>query len=485
MAQQPIPPFLPVSALSADLDAFVSVGAASLAGFADARATFECTLAHPRGGREETATGFMVLAGVEPLVDALERFKLKTDELGWLEPLGILDTGAFERLRTMRFACDVDGPPEGTVVFPGEPILSIEGPFWQAQLVAALVKGALATSTTFASRAARLALAAGSAEIIEGYSASLHRLGGNALAGRAAFIGGVAATTNALAARRYRIPIRTSMPQNLVLGAPDAERAITALSKTMRDRPCLRLDPRSPLTSLAIIVASLKKRGAAHFGKNDIALEIASGDRIELARAATEAFRAAGLPEPTLVCSGDLDERRIAELVQRKARYSGFLLREPFGDEELSAHYDLVAVERDGQWAPRIRVGESATDTSDPGRKVIVRYADRSGAPVCDVAHATKERFLPSADIRFVERHSALPTRLAAQAMTPLFSPIMRAGLRVQAAEPARVIRERALKNVKALADRYRRAGCEAYPYGLTPTLAEMKTSLLEQARGV
>lgn len=481
MAQQPIPPFLPISALSVELEAYASIVASVQAGFADARATFECSF--PRVAND---VGFLVLGGLEPLVEALERLRLKSDDLAWLESAGMLDSATFERLTNMRFNCDVHAPPEGSLVFAGEPVLTVEGPFWQAQFVASLVKGALTASTLAATRAARLSLAAGGAEIVEASSSSAHRLGGNPLLARAAFIGGASATTSALAARRYRVPVRSMMPQSYVLGAPDMERAIVAWSRAMRDRPSLRLDPRSPLTALTSITSALKKRGANHFGKGDVHVEIASGDLAELAKATFEAFRAAGLPEPTLVASGDLDERRIAELALRKCRFASYVVRSlGVDDSTWLANYDLVAIERDGQWAPRIRVAQSALTSSDPGRKVVIRYVDKDGTPQCDVAHATKERLSPPGDVRFLDRATGLPTRIHAHTSAPLFVAVMRQGRRVQEAEPARVIRERALRSVKALGERYRRlADPDLYPVGSTSALLEMKQSLLEQARG-
>jgi nicotinate phosphoribosyltransferase len=478
---QPVPSSLPVSALSVELDAFVSIAAASQAGFADARASFECSFP-----ALDPNVGFLVFAGLEPLIEMLERLKLKSDDLGWLESVGMVDTATFERLSSLRFACDIHAPPEGTIVFPGEPVLSIEGPYWQAQLVSAFVRGALSTSTLVATRAARYVLAGGGAEIIEGGSTLAHRLGGNPSLARAAFVGGAGATTSALAARRYRIPVRATMPMSYALGAPDIERAIVAWCRTTRDHPSLRLDPRSPITSLNSLVAALKRRGVQNFGKGDIIVEVAGGDHVELARLTVEAFRNVGLPEPALIASGDLDERKVQELVAKKARYGGFLVQR-FGADDSSwlAKYDLVAIERDGQWAPRVRVDRSVAASSDPGRKVLIRYLDKEGAPACDIAYATKERMMPTSDVRFVERGTDFATRVQAHTSSPLFVTLMQQGRRVQGAEAARTVRERTMRGLKALSERHRRlAAPERYPVGATSTLLETKEALLTQARG-
>src|ERR1700722_14781861 len=113
-SQAPLPPPV-VSALGLGLDAFVAVRAAVSAGIADARAAFELRLASP-----SPDWGFLVLAGVEPLIDALERFKPRADELDWLLSVGAVDGPTRRRLLEARFTCDVASAPEGTVVFPGE-----------------------------------------------------------------------------------------------------------------------------------------------------------------------------------------------------------------------------------------------------------------------------------------------------------------------------------------------------------------------------
>src|SRR5204863_6388885 len=115
---------------------------------------------------------------------------------------------------------DIDAPPEGSLVFPGEPVVTVEGPLWQAQLVEGFVISALEDATNFATHIARCAIAAEPAEVLEGCSTRLHRLGGNAMLARAAFVGGAGATTNSLAARRYGIPVRARQPPSFVLAHP-------------------------------------------------------------------------------------------------------------------------------------------------------------------------------------------------------------------------------------------------------------------------
>jgi nicotinate phosphoribosyltransferase len=397
----PIP--LITSVLGLGVDAFSTVRAAISLGIADARAAFELTL-HP--GEHH---GFMVLAGIEPLVDSLERLRSRVDELDWLESVGAIDEPARRRLSEARFMCDVDAVPEGSIVFGGEAVLVVEGPYWQAQLVGGLAQAALTDATLVATRFARLSLASrGGVELVEHGSATAHRLGGAPLLARAAYIGGASATTSALAGRRYGIPV------NEMNGA--AERIALALGTT-------RILPQSELDERA-------------------ALELREMD---------------GWPEPAAVAAEGL---------------AGGASR---------ASYDLASIENDGTWSPRMRVGADAGSSSDPGRKLLVRYFDREGSPIADIAHSMNERILRASGGRYVDRVTMLPGKLAGASSQPLRTTIMRAGKRASPPEAPPVLRERALRSLVKLGEAHKRLAHPArYPIGVTPQLAALKAELLE-----
>jgi nicotinate phosphoribosyltransferase len=240
MIAPPVPP-LPPSILSLDLDAFVTVRAALEGGYGDARATFECSL-------ESTSAhlGFLILAGLEPLLDALERFRPKAEDVAWLESIGAIDPATKRRLSEWRFACDVDAAPEGSVVFSGVPVLVVEGPYWQAQLVGGLVMRALTQSTLCATQMARCALAADGREIVEAGASSAYGLLGGVLLARAAYVGGASATTCALAGRRYSIPLRAPQPARSFAAGDTDEAAFEGWLKAAPAHATLRIDAHDP-----------------------------------------------------------------------------------------------------------------------------------------------------------------------------------------------------------------------------------------------
>lgn len=408
-----VPPLpLMTSVLGLGLEAFVTVRASMALGIADARAAFELKL-HP--GEHQ---GFMVLAGVEPLVDALERLRARVEELDWLESVGAIDAAARRRLAESRFVCDVDAVPEGSVVFGGEAVLVVEGPYWQAQLVGGLAQAALTDSTLVATRFARLSLASRrEVELVEQGAVRAHRLGGAPILARAAYIGGAAATTSALAARRYGIPVSEMNGS--------AERIALARG-TARVTRQAELEP---LDELAVL--ELREAGDAHGEGRD-------------------------------------GRRRVAVAAEGA----------PGGASRAS--YDLASIENDGSWSPRMRVGVDAASSSDPGRKLLVRYFDRDGRPVADVAHAMNERMLRANGGRYVDRVTGLPGKLAAASSEPLRSSIMRAGKRANASEPVSALRERAERSLERLGEAHKRLASPArYPLGVTPQLAALKAELL------
>lgn len=470
------PPPLITSALGLGVEAFVAVRAALSAGIADARAAFELTLAAP-----SPSWGFLVAAGIEPLVDALERLRVRVDDLEWLEATGAIDAVTRRRLVDARFTCDVDAVPEGTAVFPGEALVVVEGPYWQAQLIGGLVCGAVTDASLVATRFARLVLASGGADVIEDGAAIAHRLGGLPTLARAAYVGGARATTSALAGRRYGVPVVAMQPRGADAAMGSEDRAVRAWLAASTGDAVLRLDPMRAAAVLPRIVAHARERILARQGH--VSIDLPSGDRVGLARSVVKAFAAGGLSPPDFVVS-DASEPLALEMRDARLPVRAYAApAEGFAGAARLARYDLVSIEDGGSWSPRLRLGADAASSGDPGRKLLVRYFDSGGRPVADVAHATNERLLRAAGGRYVDRASGLAGKLAAATSAPLRSPVLRAGKRASTPEPPELLRERSMQSVIALEEGHRRIVAPArYPVGVTPSLAALKSDLLVKA---
>ena len=346
--------------------------------------------------------------------------------------------------------------PEGSVVFPGEAALTVEGPFWQAQLVGGLVQAAISDATVVATRFARLSLASAGADLVEDGASTAHRLGGTPLLARAAYVGGARATTSALAARRYGIPAAAVEPTRFALAVGDADRALRAWLAAAPAGGAVRIDPGragSTLPKLAAAVRDRKRASAAGWDEDRIAIELPAGDRAGLAKAATQAFAEVGLEPPAILVSGDVDERLVLSLHADCAPVRGFVVRaEGTPGTQHVAQYELVAIESGGSWSPRVRLGADAASSSEPGRKLLVRYVDADGHPVADVAHGNGERILRAQGGRYIDRTTGLAARLEATTGAPLRATVVRAGKRANPPEAPSAIRDRARASVQAVA---------------------------------
>jgi nicotinate phosphoribosyltransferase len=474
------PPILPTSALGIELGAFAAIRAAEHAGIADRRATFELTF------EGDDRDGFLLFAGLEALVDALERLRLKPDELAWLHAAAAIDDGLRRRLSEMRFVCDVDSALDGSVVFGGEPVVVVEGPYWQTQLVGGIVKSALVDTTHAASYVARCALAADGVPLLETTSADARRLGGAPLLARAAYVAGASATTSALAGKRYGIPVRAIAPHHLFDAIGDDAAALEAWLASTPEGAIVRLDGHDPHASLATLGRLISQR-AKRASWDDVRLSVLlpPNEAVELAHEAAGVFEAAGLREPHVFVGGPLGPAAIAELRRQASHFAGFCVSPlEFGESTARASYSLVAIEKDGAWSPRAPSLPRRDERGDPGRKLVVRYLDSSQRPVADVIHLANERMVRAKDGRFFDRASGAAEQLAgATSSAPLLSSVMRAGKRANAAESARSIRQRATKALAALQPRHRRLATPArYPVGITSALAVLKAELTRRA---
>jgi nicotinate phosphoribosyltransferase len=476
------PPPLITSALGLGLDAYVTVRASLAAGVADARAAFELTLSAP-----SPDWGFLVLAGLEPLIDALERLRARVDDLDWLESVGAIDLPTRRRIAESRFACNVDSAPEGSVVFPGEPVLVVEGPYWQAQLVRGLVESAITDATLVATRFARLSLASGGADLVEIGAATAHRLGGAPLLARAAYVGGARATTSALAGRRYGLPVIAMQPAGFDLGGAEGSGGLVTWLASAPSGSVVRVDPIQPETSIHRIALAFKEL-ARHLdtGWDDptFVLELPSADSLRLAARVSNVFAGAGISVPPLLVSGEVDEKLVLELRALGSPVRAFGVRAGgIAESARLSRYTLVAIEQDSAWSSRLQVGEDVASSSDPGRKLLARYVDGDDRPVADVAHTSGERLVRPQGGRFVDRVTGFETRLDASTSASLRTSVMRAGRRVSPPEPPPVLRQRAIRAIGTLDESYRRIVAPArYPVGLSPHLASLKSEILAQA---
>ena len=441
--------------------------------------------------------GFAVTAGLEQFLDLVENLRFTTQDVAYLSTLNSFDKGFLDYLRDFRPTCTVEAAPEGSVVFPHEPVVQVEGPLIEAQLLETALLNTLNYQTLVATKAARIRLACGDDNLVEFGLRRAQGPDGGLSGSRAAFIGGADCTSNVLAGKVFGIPVRGTHAHSWVMSFDSELQAFRAYAACC-DEPILLVDTYDTLSSgLPNAVTVFKElRDAGRTVRPAIRLD--SGDLARLSKAANRMFMQAGFENPLIVASNELDEGLIADLKRQGAPINswgvGTHLITASDHPALGGVYKLVAISGADGWEPRIKLSSNPAKMTDPGRKRVVRYYDGAGRPLADIIRLYDEAVdvidpgQPAKPVPFAERHdlSFLRAIWDATRCENLLHPVMRDGVRVSASPTLEEVRQRARAGVAALPEELRRLrNPEIYSVGLSPKLASEKVRLVRRAPGV
>lgn len=464
--------------LSLDLESIAAIRAALASNVADARATFECSFASPG-----TDVGFFVFAGLAPLLDLLEGIKLSQAEVDALVERELLDEPSALRLSRLHLACDIDAPAEGTPLFPGVPALVVDGPFWQVELVASLACKVLARATRVATRTMRYTMAVAGLEALG--TRPLLELGGEegergpseARLSRAAYLGGATATTSSSAALGFNVPAYVRYGSHALAAARHGELDLEAWLAAAPRGAIFTIDDAEDVLPIDRVADAAARVASRSWSEPRFALELASSDVIGMANAIENAFRSRKLSTPPLFVKVPLaDELSVREMAAELPPNVGFAVDPHAGTLPVRLGCELVALEEEGRWTPRMRQGRSLHEAGEPGRKKTLRYVDAHGAPLADVSYAANERTPSGKEIQVVDPTSGRVSQLSVGKNAPLHHKVLRGGRRIESIMQLAELRQRALDQTAALPSRYRRLHAPArYPTGVSATLLDLK----------
>lgn len=456
-------------------------------GMADQEAAFHLTFRrNPFGG------GFAVACGLAWVVDLLQDFRLQEEDLGYLAGLTagdgrlLFEPAFLEELGAMRLSCDVDAMPEGTVVFPQEPLLRVSGPIVQSQLLETLLLNVVNFQTLVATKAARVVVATGNEPVLEFGLRRAQGVDGSLAASRAAYLGGCAATSNVLAGRMFDIPVRGTHAHSWVMAFDSETEAFRAYAQAMPHNSILLVDTYNTLEGVdhAIEVGRwLREQGHELQG-----IRLDSGDLAYLSIEARKRLDAAGFDKAAIVASSDLDEHIIESLKTQGAKIGiwgvGTKLITAYDEPALGGVYKLTAVRRPGEpWRHRVKLSEQAIKISTPGILQVRRYTNDQGA-VADMIYDLELGVTEPATIidpLDITRRRVLEGELHHQ---DLLTPIFRKGrcvYRVPSLQESREVARAELSKFHAGVKRF--VNPHQYPVGLEKGLHDLKTKLVLAAR--
>ena len=317
--------------------------------------------------------GFTIAAGLATAVDYLQQSRFTADDTAYLAGLTgndgrpLFEPAFLDFLCGMEPACDIDAVPEGTVVFPQEPLVRVRGPLLQAQLLETALLNIINFQTLIATKAARLVLAAQGEPVLEFGLRRAQGIDGALSASRAAYIGGCEATSNVLAGQLFDIPVRGTHAHSWVMCHDDELTAFREYARVMPNNCVFLVDTYDTLEGVrhAVDVGQELRRQ----GHELIGVRLDSGDLASLSIEARQILDEAGFPDAAIVASNDLDEHIVETLKQQGAKISvwgvGTRLVTGYDDPALGGVYKLSAIRARTQRLPR----EWHTKSSSPSKR--------------------------------------------------------------------------------------------------------------------
>ena len=339
----------------------------------------------PEGG------GYAVMAGVEQVIDYLSNLHFSERDLEFLQNNYHFGDKFIEYLRNFEFTCDVWAIPEGTVVFPREPLVKVRGPIIQAQLLETALLCTINHQTLIATKTARIVRAAEGRPVMEFGARRAQGFDASVLGARAAYIAGAAGTSCTICGQQFNIPLSGTMAHSWVMLFDTEFDAFKAYSLTYPDGALLLVDTYDVLRSGIPNAIRCAKEVLEPMGKRLKGIRIDSGDLTYMTQQARKMLDEAGLTDCKITVSNALDEYLIRDLINQGACIDSFGVGERLitskAEPVFGGVYKIAAVEdKDGNIIPKMKISDSIGKVTNPCNKEIIRFYDKAtGKALADV----------------------------------------------------------------------------------------------------
>ena len=344
-------------------------------GFKDTICYFDMFFRHiPDNG------GFAIMAGVEQMVNYLKDLRFTEEDIEYLRGKKIFAEEFLDYLAGFKFVCDVWAVPEGTPIFPGEPIVTVRGPALQAQFVETMILLCVNHQSLIATKTNRIVRAARGRAVLEFGSRRAQGFDGAVFGARAAYIGGCAGTACTISDQMFGVPALGTMAHSWVQLFDSEYEAFKAYAETYPTNCVLLVDTYNVLKSGVPNAIKTFNEVLAPMGVRPKGIRIDSGDITYLSRKARKMLDDAGYPDCTITASNSLDEYIIQDMLRQGAAVDSFGVGERLitsaSEPVFGGVYKLVAVEKDGGIIPKIKISENVAKITTPCFKSVWRLFD-------------------------------------------------------------------------------------------------------------
>ncbi len=348
--------------------------------------------------RKNALITYSLAAGLQQAMEYLLNWRFDEEDIDYLRGLDLFDEEFLSYLKEMRFTGDVYAVPEGTPVFPGEPILTIKAPLMQAQFAETALLNIINHQTLIATKSSKICRATQGQGVVMEFG--LRRAQGpdaGIYGARAAIIGGCSSTSNVIAGQMFGVPVAGTMAHSWVMDYPTEYDAFRAYANAYPDNCLLLVDTYDTLQSGVPNAIKVFKELQAE-GHKPKGIRLDSGDLAYLSKKARKMLDEAGFPDAIICVSGDLEERSINSLLQQGAKIGSWGVGTKLITSEdlpaLGGVYKLAAVfDEEGNMTPKIKLSDNTAKITNPGFKNLYRLYDReNGMAIADLITLREEK---------------------------------------------------------------------------------------------
>ena len=436
---------------------------------------------------------FSICAGLEQVIDYVKNLHFDDADIEYLRGLGIFDEDFLEYLHNFKFSGNIYAIPEGTVVFPREPLVKVIAPIMEAQLVETAILNIINHQSLIATKTSRIVFAARGDGIMEFGLRRAQGADAGTYGARAAMIAGCIGTSNVLAGKLFDVPVKGTHAHSWIMSFPDELTAFRAYAKLYPSACILLADTYDTLGSgVPNAIRVFQEMRDAGIPLTFYGIRLDSGDLAYLSRKARKMLDKAGFTDAKIVVSNSLDEYTITSILSQGGCIDSFGVGERMitakTDPVFGAVYKICAVEENGKFAPRIKVSETVEKITNPGLKSVYRVYDEEGHAVADLITGFDEKVDFSTPYRYVDPEKPWKNRSYENCTAkPLLHKVIESGKRLTETKTLQELQAYVKKQLdnEIWEEEQRFENPHKHYIDMSPDYYEMKMSMLHNIRTV
>ncbi len=351
--------------------------------------------------------GFAIFAGLEQVVEYIQNIHFSEEDVEYLRSKNLFTEDFLDYLVHFKFKGDIYAMPEGTIMYPNEPIMTVVAPLIDAQLIETTILLEINHQSLIATKTNRIVQAAGGKPVSDFGARRAHNVDAAVYGARAAYIGGASSTATVLAGKMFGIPISGTMAHSWVMSFDSEYEAFKAYAESYPDATVLLVDTYDVLKSGVPNAIRVAKDILEPMGRRLKGIRLDSGDLAYLSKEARKMLDDAELKDCIIVASNSLDEYTITSLNRQEAMIDSYGVGEKLITSSTTpvfgAVYKLVAVKKNGEFVPKIKISETIEKITNPGIKEIYRVYDKDGKAVADYITVKDEEIDTTHPVRYVD----------------------------------------------------------------------------------